>query len=227
MLKQLFLWTEAYHKFLEAYGLGDSEARTRAYLQLFSQLPQNPNQACIVFLMEHLVRCVNKTVLKLRLEMRSSFAELLGWSPTTRCHYTTSQQCLGPPCFTLGRMIRRITETYLPPARWMWWPSLGSSTSSFPGEHGASQSRSWRGHCSNPLMVSCVISLKPLSFNLCKVATINRFSTKNIYQWFWNFFSWNSFDTEQTFNPFWYLQFLQLICVILKILFCRNILLYT
>ena len=51
-----FLCTEAYHKFLEAYGLGDSEARTRAYLQLFSQLPQNPNQACIVFLMEHLVR---------------------------------------------------------------------------------------------------------------------------------------------------------------------------
>ena len=201
MVKQLFLCTEAYHKFLEAYGLGDSEARTRAYLQLFSQLPQNPNQACIVFLMEHLVRCVI-FFCTLGLEIRSSFAELLGWSPTIRCHYTTSQQCLGPPCFTQGRMIRRITGTFLPPAQWMWWPSLGSSTSSFPGEHGGSQSRSLRGHCSNLLMMSCVISLKPLSFNLCKIATINIFSTKNIYQWFWILFSRTNFDTEQTLIHF-------------------------
>ena len=32
------------------------EQRSRTYLHLFSQLPQNPSQACIVFLIEHLVR---------------------------------------------------------------------------------------------------------------------------------------------------------------------------
>lgn len=45
-----------YSKLFEAYSIPDQELRTATYLQLFSQLPQNPNQACIVFLIEHLVR---------------------------------------------------------------------------------------------------------------------------------------------------------------------------
>ena len=56
-LPESIFTSDAYSKFLEAYsGPGDSDSKSRAYLQLFSQLPQNPNQACIVFLMEHLVR---------------------------------------------------------------------------------------------------------------------------------------------------------------------------
>merc|ERR1719225_54949 len=55
-LPECIFTTEAYAKFLEAYSLGDTEARTRAYLGLFSALAQQPNQACIVFLLEHLVR---------------------------------------------------------------------------------------------------------------------------------------------------------------------------
>merc|ERR1719481_696752 len=48
--------SETYHKLFEAYNMGENDSRTRAYLQLFGHLPQNPNQACIVFLIEHLVR---------------------------------------------------------------------------------------------------------------------------------------------------------------------------
>ena len=55
-LPESIFTSEAYSKFLEAYSISDGDQRSKAYLQLFSQLPQNPNQACIVFLIEHLVR---------------------------------------------------------------------------------------------------------------------------------------------------------------------------
>ena len=55
-LPESIFTSEAYNKFLEAYNMGENDSRTRAYLQLFGHLPQNPNQACIVFLIEHLVR---------------------------------------------------------------------------------------------------------------------------------------------------------------------------
>lgn len=48
--------SESYGKLFEAYTIPDQEQRSRTYLHLFSQLPQNPSQACIVFLIEHLVR---------------------------------------------------------------------------------------------------------------------------------------------------------------------------
>merc|ERR1719410_2912122 len=55
-LPECIFTSEAYTKFLEAYSISDGDQRSKAYLQLFSQLPQNPNQACIVFLIEPLVR---------------------------------------------------------------------------------------------------------------------------------------------------------------------------
>ena len=79
----------------------------------------------------------------------ANFAELLGWSPTTRCHCTTSPPCLDPPCCTLGPMTKGITGTCWPPALWMSWLSQASSTSSSQEERGESQSKSWRGRCSN------------------------------------------------------------------------------
>ena len=54
-LPECIFTSEAYPKLFEAYMIQDPEQRSRTYLHLFSQLPQNPNQACIVFLIEHLV----------------------------------------------------------------------------------------------------------------------------------------------------------------------------
>lgn len=51
--------TVVYNKMFEAYTTipsHDQEARKNMFLNLFSQIPQNPNQACIVFLIEHMVR---------------------------------------------------------------------------------------------------------------------------------------------------------------------------
>ena len=55
-LPECIFTSEAYPKLFEAYAIQDAEQRSRTYLHLFSQLPQNPSQACIVFLIEHLVR---------------------------------------------------------------------------------------------------------------------------------------------------------------------------
>ena len=55
-LPECIFTSEAYNKLFEAYTIPDQEQRSRTYLHLFSQLPQNPSQACIVFLIEHLVR---------------------------------------------------------------------------------------------------------------------------------------------------------------------------
>ena len=55
-LPECIFTSEAYPKLFEAYAIQDPEQRSRTYLHLFSQLPQNPSQACIVFLIEHLVR---------------------------------------------------------------------------------------------------------------------------------------------------------------------------
>ena len=55
-LPECIYTSEAYDKLFEAYTIKDQEQRSRTYLALFSQLPQNPSQACIVFLIEHLVR---------------------------------------------------------------------------------------------------------------------------------------------------------------------------
>ena len=48
--------SETYGKLFEAYSIPDQDHRSRAYLHLFAKLPPNPSQACIVFLIEHLVR---------------------------------------------------------------------------------------------------------------------------------------------------------------------------
>jgi hypothetical protein len=54
------LFTSAiYNRMFEAYTTipsHDQEGRKNAFLNLFSQIPHNPNQACIVFLIEHMVR---------------------------------------------------------------------------------------------------------------------------------------------------------------------------
>jgi len=51
------LFTNAvYYKLLQAYSIPDEDLRTKTYLGLLTRLPQNPNQACVVFLIEHLVR---------------------------------------------------------------------------------------------------------------------------------------------------------------------------
>ena len=55
-LPECIFTSEAYPKLFEAYAIQDEAQRSRTYLHLFSQLPQNPSQACIVFLIEHLVR---------------------------------------------------------------------------------------------------------------------------------------------------------------------------
>ncbi len=51
------LFTAAvYRRLFEAYRDQDQERRRHLYLQLFAQVPQSPNQACCVFLVEHIVR---------------------------------------------------------------------------------------------------------------------------------------------------------------------------
>ena len=52
------LFTSAiYNKLFDAYTNNrDPEIRKVSYLNSFSQIPQSPNQACIVFLIEHMVR---------------------------------------------------------------------------------------------------------------------------------------------------------------------------
>jgi len=55
-LPECIFTSDAYNKLFETYNIPDQELRSRTYLHMFSQLPQNPNQACVVFLIEHLVR---------------------------------------------------------------------------------------------------------------------------------------------------------------------------
>ena len=55
-LPESLFTTPIYQRMFEAYHEQDQEVRRHAYLNLFSQVPQNPNQACIVFLIEHMVR---------------------------------------------------------------------------------------------------------------------------------------------------------------------------
>merc|ERR1712107_921165 len=81
-LPQCIFTSEAYPKLFEAYAIQDEAQRSRTYLHLFSQLPQNPSQACIVFLIEHLVR--------------------VAWTGRTRCRCTTSPPSSAPPCSTPG-----------------------------------------------------------------------------------------------------------------------------
>ncbi len=51
------LFTAAvYRRLFEAYHESDVERRRHLYLHLFAQVPQSPNQACCVFLVEHIVR---------------------------------------------------------------------------------------------------------------------------------------------------------------------------
>ena len=64
-LPESLFTSKIYEQLFEAYSSGAghpggpnevAESRKHAYLNLFSQIPQNPNQACIVFLIEHMVR---------------------------------------------------------------------------------------------------------------------------------------------------------------------------
>jgi hypothetical protein len=64
-LPESLFTSQIYQHLFEAYSSGGgnsgdpneaAESRKHAYLNRFSQIPQNPNQACIVFLIEHMVR---------------------------------------------------------------------------------------------------------------------------------------------------------------------------
>eukprot|EP00095_Tigriopus_kingsejongensis_P006139 maker-scaffold98_size375582-snap-gene-2.42 protein:Tk06139 transcript:maker-scaffold98_size375582-snap-gene-2.42-mRNA-1 annotation:"breakpoint cluster region protein" len=55
-LPESLFTTPIYQAMIEATRESDPEARKNAYLNLFSQIPPNPNQACIVFLIDHMVR---------------------------------------------------------------------------------------------------------------------------------------------------------------------------
>ena len=64
-LPESLFTSQIYQQLFDAYSSGTGggnsndmalESRKHAYLNLFSQIPQNPNQACIVFLIEHMVR---------------------------------------------------------------------------------------------------------------------------------------------------------------------------
>lgn len=80
------LFTSAiYNKMFEVYTTipsQDQETRKAGFLKLFSQIPHNPNQACIVFLIEHMVRVsqyehqVRKLFLKLKFP---PFCDLKQW----------------------------------------------------------------------------------------------------------------------------------------------------
>lgn len=54
-LPESLITTPIYLKMFDVYQAGGPDAAA-AYLALFSQIPQSPNQACIVFLIEHMVR---------------------------------------------------------------------------------------------------------------------------------------------------------------------------
>ena len=58
-LPESLVTTPIYQKMFEAFSTipsHDSEAKKNALLGLFSQVPLNPNQACVVFLIEHIVK---------------------------------------------------------------------------------------------------------------------------------------------------------------------------
>ena len=65
-LPESLFTSQIYEQLFDAYSSGGggggigadavAESRKHAYLNLFSQIPHNPNQACIVFLIEHMVR---------------------------------------------------------------------------------------------------------------------------------------------------------------------------
>ena len=52
-LPESLFTTQIYQEMFRVYQAGGSPAD---YLALFSRIPQSPNQACIVFLIEHMVR---------------------------------------------------------------------------------------------------------------------------------------------------------------------------
>ena len=70
-LPEAIFTSAAYARLFEAYSTPqqDAEVRKAAYLNVFSQaVPQNPNQACIVFLIEHMVKvaqCEHKNKMSL------------------------------------------------------------------------------------------------------------------------------------------------------------------
>lgn len=55
-LPESLFTTAVYRRMFEAYHEPDQERKRHAYLSLFAQIPQSPNQACVVFLIEHIVR---------------------------------------------------------------------------------------------------------------------------------------------------------------------------
>ncbi|TRY69534.1 hypothetical protein TCAL_12885 [Tigriopus californicus] len=55
-LPESLFTTPIYQEMLESSREPDPEIRKNNYLRLFSHIPHNPNQACIVFLIEHMVR---------------------------------------------------------------------------------------------------------------------------------------------------------------------------
>ena len=58
-LTESLVTTPIYLKMFEAFSnipSHESEAKKNALLGFFSQVPHNPNQACVVFLIEHIVK---------------------------------------------------------------------------------------------------------------------------------------------------------------------------
>ena len=54
-LPESIFTTHIYQEMFKVYQSGGPDT-AKAYLALFSKIPQSPNQACIVFLIEHMVR---------------------------------------------------------------------------------------------------------------------------------------------------------------------------
>ena len=55
-LPECIFTTEIFNNLNEANTIDDEEERSRSLLRIFSQMPQNPNQVCVIFLLEHLAR---------------------------------------------------------------------------------------------------------------------------------------------------------------------------
>ena len=55
-LPECIFTSQAFCKLNEAVSILDMEERSRALLRAFRQMPKNPNQNCVMFLLEHLVR---------------------------------------------------------------------------------------------------------------------------------------------------------------------------
>ena len=102
-LTESLVTTPIYLKMFEAFSnipSHDAEAKKNALLGLFSQVPHNPNQACVVFLIEHIVKvsqCEQQNKMSLH-NLATVFGPTMLHSGTERDKKTKSTQSQ----FTVG-----------------------------------------------------------------------------------------------------------------------------